>query len=121
PSMAPGSLAVLENRRVIAVDQDRLGHQAERVGRGHHVELWVRRLRHGAVAVLVLNRSGGARSATVKLTDVPGLRDAAIYEVRELWTGATGTPGRHGSLTASVASHGVAMWRVRPRATSSAP
>jgi hypothetical protein len=71
--------------------------------------------------VLVLNRSGESRSATVALADVPGLRDAASYEVRELWTGATGTPGRHGKLTATVASHGVAMWRVRPRSTASAP
>jgi alpha-galactosidase len=121
PSMAPGSLAVLQNRRVVAVDQDRLGHQAERVRRHNHVELWVRPLRHGDVAVLVLNRSGTSRSATVGLADVPGLRDAASYDVRELWTDATGTRGPHGKLTATVARHGVAMWRVRPRPTSSAP
>jgi alpha-galactosidase len=121
PSMEPGSLAVLKNRDVIAVDQDRLGRQGRRVRRRDGVELWVKKLRGGATAVLLFNRSGPARSARVKLDDVPGLADAASYDARELWTGATRTPGRHGSLTATIARHGVAMWRFRPRATSSGP
>jgi alpha-galactosidase len=115
PSMAPESLALLKNRDVVAVDQDRLGHQARRVRRRDGVELWVRRLAHGDTAVLLLNRSGSARPAKVKLTDVPGLPDAASYAARELWTGATDTPSRQGALRATIPRHGIAMWRVRPR------
>jgi alpha-galactosidase len=121
PSLPLGSLAVLKNRDVIAVDQDRLGRQGRRVRRKQGVEVWVRRLRHRATAVLVLNRSGASRSAKVALADVPGLADADRYDVRELWTGATETKGRHGTLRATIPRHGVAMWRLRPRATSSGP
>jgi len=121
PSLPLASLAVLKSRDVIAVDQDRLGHQARRVRRKDGVELWVRRLRNKATAVLLLNRSGASRSAKVKLDDVPGLPDAAGYDARELWSGATGTPGRHGALKATIPRHGVAMWRILPRPTSSAP
>jgi alpha-galactosidase len=119
-SMAPESLAVLLNRDVIAVDQDRLGRQGRRFRRADGLELWVRRLRDRATAVLALNRTGKSRPAEVRLDDVPGLPDADGYEARELWTGATTEPGRHGRLRAEVAKHGVAMWRLRPRSTSSA-
>jgi alpha-galactosidase len=111
--MSPASLAVLKNPDVIAVDQDKLGRQGRRVHRGDHVETWVRKLSHGATAVLLFNRSGPARSAKVKLADVPGLRDSDRYEARELWTGESITLGRSGTLSAKLGKHAVAMWRVR--------
>jgi alpha-galactosidase len=114
PSMSPASLAVLKNPGVIAVDQDKLGRQGRRVRRGDHVETWVRKLSHGAAAVLLFNRSGAARSAKVKLADVPGLRDSDRYEARELWTGESITLERSGALSAKLAKHAVAMWRVSP-------
>jgi alpha-galactosidase len=120
-TMAPASLAVLKNAGVVAVDQDRLGRQGRRVRTRDGVELWVRRLAHRATAVLLFNRSGGERTARAKLADVPGLPDAAAYDARELWTGATVTRGPNGALKATLPKHSVAMWRVAPRATSSGP
>jgi len=114
PSMSAGSLAVLQNAAVIAVDQDRRGRQGRRVRTRHHLETWVRPLSHHGTAVLVLNRSGDTRSAKVRLSRVPGLPVAAGYEARELWTGETVTLGPGGALRARIPRHGVAMWRIRP-------
>src|SRR5205085_9435590 len=87
----------------------------------NHLETWVRPLSHDATALLVLNRSGGSRSAKVRLSRVPGLPVAARYEARELWTGETVTLGPGGALRAHIARHGVAMWRIRPAGSRAAP
>jgi alpha-galactosidase len=114
-SATPDTLAVLGNDDVIAIDQDRRGRQGRRLRRRHGVEVWVRPLAHRAVAVLLFNRSGGAREAKIALGDVPGLRDAARYQVRDLWAHSTTTLEADGVLRAEIPRHGAAMWRVRPK------
>jgi alpha-galactosidase len=113
-SIPPSSAAVLKNAGVIAVDQDRLGHQGRRVRRHDGVDTWVRRLSGKATAVLALNRSGLARTVNVRLSKVPGLPSAKTYLARELWSGESRTLGPGDQLSAEVPRHGVAMWRVRP-------
>jgi alpha-galactosidase len=114
-SAPPGSLAVLGNEDVIAVDQDDRGRQGRRLRRRHGVEVWVRPLTHRAVAVLLFNRSGGSRTARVALDGVPNLREAARYQVRDLWAHSNTTLGADEALSAEIPRHGVAMWRVRPK------
>jgi alpha-galactosidase len=111
----PGTLEVLSNDEVIAVDQDVRGRQGRRAGRKHGVELWVRPLAHRAVAVLLFNRSGGARTGRVRLANVPGLRDAPRYQARDLWAHSTTLLESGDALRADIPRHGVAMWRVRPK------
>ena len=113
-AMPSASRDLLENADVIAVDQDRLGHQGRRVRRHHHVETWVRKLSHRRTAVLVLNRSSRTRSAKVPLTRIPGLSKAPAYVARELWTGETAVLGPEGALRATLPRHGVAIWRITP-------
>jgi alpha-galactosidase len=62
-AMKPQVKAILENRDVIALDQDALGEQAERVYAEGEVEVWTRHLSGGAIAVAVLN-VGSDRYAT---------------------------------------------------------
>jgi alpha-galactosidase len=109
-----GTLDVLGNHDVIAVDQDRRGRQGRRLGRKSGVELWARPLARRAVAVLLFNRSGGERKRKVRLARVPGLRDADRYRVRELWTHEDSVLGPDDELRAKLPRHGVAMWRVKP-------
>jgi alpha-galactosidase len=49
---------ILTNREVIAIDQDKLGKQAERVFAGEQVEIWSRPLADGSVAMAIMNVSG---------------------------------------------------------------
>ena len=113
-AMPSASRNVLENAGVIAVDQDRLGHQGRRVRRRHHVETWVRALARRGVAVLVLNRSGRTTTVKLRLASIPGLPKAPAYVTRELWSGQTAVVGPSGALRATLHRHAVALWRIQP-------
>ncbi|WP_034157114.1 hypothetical protein [Sphingomonas sp. ERG5] len=53
---APHALKLLENRDVIAVDQDRLGLQGRLVRRDGAVDIWSKPLADGSVAIALFNR-----------------------------------------------------------------
>ena len=55
PNMKPEIKAILTNRDVIAIDQDKLGHEATRAYSDGEVDVWTRHLSGGAMAVAVLN------------------------------------------------------------------
>ena len=49
--MSPATAATLMNKEVIAIDQDKLGTQAQRVSQEGDVEVWARPLADGGHAV----------------------------------------------------------------------
>jgi len=53
--LSPNVLAVLTNREIIAIDQDRLGRQAERIYAKGPIEIWSRPLADGTVALAIFN------------------------------------------------------------------
>jgi len=63
PNMKPEIKAILTNKDVIAIDQDKLGHQESRAYADGEVEVWTRHLSGGAMAIAVLN-VGSDRVAT---------------------------------------------------------
>jgi alpha-galactosidase len=87
PNMKPEIKAILTNKDVIAIDQDKLGKQATRAYVDGEVEVWTRPLTGGAMAVAVLN-VGDNRVAThpfhLNLAKL-GLHGA--QKGRDLWTG----------------------------------
>src|ERR1019366_1885117 len=87
PNMKPEIKDILTNREVIAIDQDKLGKQAEHVYSDGEVEVWARHLSGGAMAVAVLN-VGSDRYSThpfhLNLTKL-GLHGA--QKAKDLWTG----------------------------------
>jgi alpha-galactosidase len=93
---------------VIAVDQDRLGKQGDRVAATGELEIWMKPLQGGAKAVALFNRSQQAHPITVKLASV-GFNGSA--HARDLWLHKDlGTV--HDSYTATIPSHGVVLLRV---------
>lgn len=109
-NMSADVRSVLTNRDVLAIDQDELVRQADRVRDDGDAEVWAKPLADGSVAVALLNRGSGSRQISTTLGQV-GLGSGS-YGYRELWTGATGTTT--GQLSAQVAGHGVALYRVTP-------
>ncbi len=80
------TLAMLTNRRVIAVDQDARGVQGKAVRKQGMMEVWAKPLADGRVALALFNR--GTDSARMALTAADaGL--ASIAQVEDLWSGAT--------------------------------
>jgi alpha-galactosidase len=107
-SMTPAIKQILMNREVIAVDQDALGKQASPLKDGN-LEMWVKPLADGSVAVGVVNLSASEATATIKASDL-GLAPK-VKSARDLWS-HTNVAFSEGSYTAKVPSHGVLMLRV---------
>jgi alpha-galactosidase len=106
--MKPGIAAILMNKEVIAVDQDKLGKQGARVAKDGDLEVWARPLADGGHAVGLFNRGEATAKVTAKWTDI-GV--SGTHKIRDLW--------KHedlGSMTdaysTEVPSHGVAMIKV---------
>ena len=81
-SMTPETLALLTNKEVIAVDQDSLGKQGDRVYTEGPIEVWSRPLTDGALAVGVFNRHQKALTAHVDFTKL-GFNGGV--QARDLW------------------------------------
>ena len=75
--------AILLNREVIAIDQDRAGKQATREWKGGDQEIWTRPLAGGDTAVAMFNRGKDDASMTVKWADV-GFKKSPT-RARDLW------------------------------------
>lgn len=98
---------LLENRGVIAIDQDALGEQGRMVRREGDIEIWRKRLAGGAVALGIFNRGEAPASASIAPGDA-GF--ATVSGVRDLWneSGRVAPDMR----TFAVPSHGVVLLRV---------
>jgi alpha-galactosidase len=114
-TISPESLATLTNREVIALDQDRAGHQGRRVRRKGGAETWVKPLAGGAQAVLFLNRRAGAQQLSVRLDAVPGIPDKKHFTVRDLWAHSSREVAAGEVQRVALAGHDAVVWRVTPR------
>jgi alpha-galactosidase len=103
--MKPETAQILTNRDVIAIDQDPLGKQGDRVSAVGPVEIWAKPLKGGAKAIGLFNRNDTALPITLKLSDVGftgGAKARDIWQVKDL--------GKlQGTYTATVPRHGVAL------------
>lgn len=96
------------NREVIAVDQDVLGKQASPVKNGD-LEMWVKPLADGSVAVGVVNMSKASTIATIKASELgPGTH---VNSARDLWRHSSAV-FRDGVYAASIPPHGVLFLRL---------
>ncbi|QMV19284.1 glycoside hydrolase family 27 protein [Granulicella sp. 5B5] len=102
--------SILMNKGVIAVDQDRLGRQGDRVSQNGLLEVWSKPLSGGAVAVGLFNRGTSPAEMSVKLSDV-GMSSAG--KITDLWSGKM-VKAKDGEVKASVPVHGVVLLRVEP-------
>src|SRR5581483_4968867 len=111
-SMTPEIRDILTNKEVIAVDQDPLGREGQRVSKDGDLEVWAKQLKDGSRAVLLLNRGSSPQeiSATWEAIGYPAHLRAAV---RDLW--AHKDLGKFTEkFSASVESHGVVVVTVKP-------
>src|SRR5699024_513935 len=111
-NMTNAAKQILTNEAVIAVDQDPAGKQGYKVRDNGDQEVWVKPLSDGSMAVLLLNR--GPEQAFITVTaEKAGLPEADYYKETNLWSHQT--KRTDDLVRASVASHGVAMFRIWPK------
>jgi alpha-galactosidase len=103
---------ILTNKEVIAVDQDSLGREGERVWKNGDLEVWAKQLRDGSRAVILLNRGSVEAEISANWEDL-GYPSRVSASVRDLWQHKD--LGKFtGKFSAPVTSHGVVMVTVRP-------
>jgi alpha-galactosidase len=105
----PETLAILENREIIALDQDALGKQATVVADDEGRMVFAKPLANGDVAVALYNSTDTL--ATLRASArAAGLSEARAYRLKDLWTGAVTHAGP--TLAAGVPAHGAVVYRV---------
>jgi alpha-galactosidase len=103
--MTPQTLALLTNKEVIAVDQDQLGKQGDRVWAQGPSEIWTKPLSGGAKAIALFNRAESAEPITLNLKDV-GVSDNA--KLHDLWQGKE-VQAANGKYTVLIPRHGAVL------------
>jgi alpha-galactosidase len=106
--MSPTILAILTNREVIAVDQDKEGKQGQRVAKSGDQEIWVKPLFDGGQAIGLFNRGSAPAQMSVKWTDL-GMSSAPT-KMRDVWSHRD-VKADSGAYSATVPAHGVVMLR----------
>jgi len=111
-NMRPEIHDILTNKEVIAIDQDELGREGERVAKNGDLEVWARQLKDGSRAVILLNRGSAEQEITANWLDL-GYPAGVSASVRDLWQHKN--LGKFtGKFSAPVPSHGVVMVTVKP-------
>jgi alpha-galactosidase len=109
-SMSDEVLEIITNKEVIAVNQDPLGRQGEKVRDDGDFEVWSKELQDGTRAVALFNRSDSEAKFGFDWSEI-GLPQNLEFTVRDLWQKKN--IGKYkGSFSATVPSHGVIMVKV---------
>ena len=96
---------ILMNTEVIAIDQDAMGKQGDRLYQSGDLDVWTRALSGRRVAVGLFNRSSGNGEVAVDLAKIGFPNGAAL---RDVWSQQD--LGRHtGIFKHSVSKHGVML------------
>ncbi|MGC2752397.1 MAG: glycoside hydrolase family 27 protein [Candidatus Acidiferrum sp.] len=107
-TMKPETIALLTNKEVIAIDQDRLGKQADRVYTEGTEEIWARTLADGSRAVGIFNRFDWPQTIEVSFREL-GYKGSV--KARDIWADKDlGTLPAH--YNARVPGHGVVLLHV---------
>jgi alpha-galactosidase len=108
-SLSPATVAMLENRKVIAIDQDPLGVQGRPIQQEGSGQVWVKPLVGADRAVALLNRGATPLWITTSANAV-GLSRARRYRIHDLWRHTSSTTS--GTIKALVAPNSVVLYRV---------
>jgi alpha-galactosidase len=106
--MKPEIAAILMNKDVIAVDQDKLGKQGARVAKDGDLQVWSKPLADGGHAVGLFNLGEKPATITAKWSDI-GVQGA--HKVRDLWKHED-LGSKTGEFATDVPSHGVVLVKV---------
>jgi alpha-galactosidase len=111
-NMRPEIHDILTNKEIIAVNQDALGQEGERVAKNGDLEVWAKQLKDGSRAVVLLNRSESEQEIAANWEDL-GYPKTISASVRDLWQHKD-LGKMTGKFSARVAPHGVVMVTVKP-------
>lgn len=105
---------ILTNKTMIGINQDKLGVQCRRIKTGL-VDILVKPLEGGKVAVCAFNKAKGERSVSIDLNKIANLGFVNLqkkneYKVNDVWKEESFVSG--GTIETAVPSHGVKVYIV---------
>jgi alpha-galactosidase len=103
--MTPDVAAILMNKEAIAIDQDALGKQGDRLYQSGDFDVWTKPLSDGRIAVGLFNRSWDNREVSVDLAEI-GFRNGA--RLRDVWK-QKDLGQQSGVFTDTIPKHGVTL------------
>ncbi|KAK4488967.1 hypothetical protein RD792_004758 [Penstemon davidsonii] len=106
------TLALLSNKEVIAVNQDKLGVQGKKIRKDGDLEVWSGPLSENRIAVVLWNRGSSHANITAHWGEL-GLKSTRAIHARDLW--AHKSRRVKGHLSAGVASHDCKMYVLSPK------
>jgi alpha-galactosidase len=106
----PDTMAILKNKDVIAIDQDKLGVQGQVIAQGNGTMVFNKPLKNGDRAVALYNSTDAATTISTTAAQI-GLTRSSGYALKDVWSGATTESA--GTISASVPAHGTALYRVK--------
>lgn len=109
-TMTPETLSILTNRDVIAIDQDRLGRQGDRVAAEGPLEVWARPLADGEEAIAIFNRWTMPLAMTFDLKAAGISGSANLYDI---WAKKELGSFKGAYTTNVVPPHGVILLRAK--------
>ncbi|EYU22321.1 hypothetical protein MIMGU_mgv1a007981mg [Erythranthe guttata] len=112
-SMDKTTLALLSNKEVIAVNQDKLGIQGKKIKKDGDLEVWGGALSENRVALVLWNRGSSQATITAYWSDL-GLNSTTVADARDLWAHST-QASVQGQISATVASHDCKMYVLSPK------
>ena len=110
-ALSDEDIAILTNKEMIALNQDRMGQQADFILEENNIQLYAKDLENGDIAVAAVNLGDTRRNFTIDFSKVPGLDPTKTYTCRDVWAQAA-MPDAQGSLTTAVKSHATQVFRL---------
>lgn len=112
-SLSSTAVSQLGNSDIIAVDQDSLGAQGTVISSNGTTDILVKPLANGDRAVALLNRGSTSETASTTVSAIGFTGGSGCgYTVKDLWAGTSTSTTN--TISATVASHDTAMFRVSP-------
>ncbi len=111
-TLTDDDLEILKNRRLIALNQDRMGQQADLISEENGLVIFAKDLENGDVALSVTNLTDETQVATFDFSKISALNVKKKYKCQDLWSGVK-LGHIKGSFFTQVRSHATQIYRLR--------
>lgn len=111
-SITDDDYAIMRNKELIALNQDRMGQQADLISEDNDMVVFAKDLENGDIAISVTNMSAADKDFTFDFSQIPALDASKQYVARDLWEGTELSEPAQGSLSTTVGTHATKVFRL---------
>ena len=110
---------ILRNKELIALNQDRMGQQADLISEDNDLVIFAKDCENGDIALSVTNMSSSSKTATFDFSKIPALDVEKTYTVRDLWSHSD-LADAVGKFEVDVNTHATRVFRLAEKDKSAA-